>query len=81
MKDHPVEKPISLMEELITRLCLPGYVVLDPMCGSASTLVSAIKRGCNPIGFELDERYFNISIKNVSDALRMKDAGKADLVR
>jgi ParB/RepB/Spo0J family partition protein len=80
-KDHPVEKPTSLLEEIISRFCLPGHVILDPMSGSGSTLVAAVRRGCNPIGFELDERYYNICVKNVSEILKIKDAGKMDLAR
>ena len=79
-KDHPVEKPVSLLEEVIGRFCLPGHVILDPMCGSGSTLVAGIKRGCNPIGFELQEVNYNISINNVSEVLKMKDAGRMDLL-
>jgi DNA modification methylase len=50
------------------------------MCGSGSTLVAGIKRGCNPIGFELQEVNYNISINNVSEVLKMKDAGRMDLL-
>ena len=79
-KDHPVQKPLGLMEELIGRLCLPGQVILDPMCGSGTTGVAAIKKGCNPILFELEEKYYNVALTNMADVLNMKDAGKLDLV-
>lgn len=79
-REHPSEKPIALMEELISRLCLPGYVVLDPMCGCGSTLVAALKRACIPIGFEIDETYYEKAVVNVVNALQFKDAGKADLI-
>ncbi len=79
-REHPSEKPILLMEELITRLCLPGYVILDPMCGTGATLVAAIKRACMPIGFELDPKYFEIAVANVAKAMQFKDAGQADLI-
>jgi site-specific DNA-methyltransferase (adenine-specific) len=77
-KDHPVEKPVALLEEIISRFCFIGSVILDFMCGSGSTLVAAIRRGCNPIGFELNEKHYNTSIINLSEALKMKDAGELD---
>ena len=79
-KLHPVQKPLPLMEDLITRMCLPGHNILDFMCGSGTTLVAAIKSGCIPIGFELDPHRYPIAIDNVSDALKMKDSGRMDLI-
>lgn len=73
-KDHPTEKPVELMEELITRLCLPGHVVLDPMCGSGSTLVACLRRSMFPVGFEINESYYNIAYTNLSRAMELKDA-------
>ena len=79
-RDHPSQKPSELLEELISRLCLPGHIILDPMCGCGSTLVAALKKGCKPIGFELDLKYHSIAISNVAKAIELKDAGMADLI-
>ncbi len=79
-KEHEVQKPLALMEELISRFALPGHTILDFMCGSGTTAVAAIKRGCTPIGFELLEKNYNTSISRVADALNAKDAGKLELV-
>jgi len=76
-KVHDVQKPVELMEDIIERLCLPGHMILDPMCGSGTTLVAAIKRGCRCIGFELSERHYNTAVSRVADALRLKDSGAA----
>ena len=80
-KDHPVQKPLPLMEDIVGRFCLPGYTILDPMCGSGTTIVAAIKRGCNAIGFDLDDRYYNMALNNVSEALKIKDGGLIDSLR
>lgn len=79
-KDHPVQKPLTLMEDLIRRFCLPGHIILDPFAGAGTTLVAGMKCGCNPIGFELDENYYNTCLNNVADCIKKKDAGKLNLV-
>lgn len=80
-KEHPLEKPLTLMEELIGRFCLPGSSILDFMCGSGKTLVAAIKLGVRAYGFEIEKRYYDVAIKNISDALKAKDAGLADNIK
>lgn len=77
-KVHEVQKPLALMEELITVFCLPGSTILDFMCGSGTTICAAIKRGCRAYGFELSEQRHLIAINRVANALKMKAGGKAD---
>lgn len=54
-KRHPTEKPVSLSYKHITNTTDPGDLVLDPMCGSGSTLVAAKRAGRRAIGIEIDE--------------------------
>lgn len=79
-KEHPVQKPLALMEDLISRFCLPGHRILDFMAGSCTTGVAAIKRGCNPTCFELDEEKYHVGLSRMADVLNAKDAGKLELV-
>ena len=51
---HLAQKPIKLMQALIELTTTPGQVVLDPFCGSGSTLVAAKSLSRSYIGFELD---------------------------
>lgn len=55
---HPTQKPVSLLEYIITGLTNEGDVVLDCFAGSASTLVACHRLGRRGIGFELNEEYF-----------------------
>ena len=48
----PMQKPLALLELLIHACCPPGGRVLDPMCGSGTTLVAAANTGRRAIGFD-----------------------------
>lgn len=63
---HPTIKPIKLMEYLLKLITPPnGGIVLDPFCGSGSTLVAARNLGINAIGIELQEEYCEIARKRI----------------
>jgi len=54
---HPTEKPVEVLQPLIEALCPAGGLVLDPFCGSGSTLVAARRCGRAFTGMELDYRH------------------------
>ena len=60
-KVHPTEKPVELMEVLITNSSQEGELVFDPFMGSGTTGVACLNTNRNFIGIELDEHYFNIA--------------------
>jgi site-specific DNA-methyltransferase (adenine-specific) len=51
---HVAQKPVKLLQALIELTTLPGQLVLDPFCGSGSTLVAAKSANREYIGFEID---------------------------
>ena len=54
---HPTQKPISILRPFIDTFCQPGGIVLDPFCGSGSTLVAASASRRDYIGIELEGRH------------------------
>lgn len=55
-KIHPFQKPLELLDFLITQSTDRGQVVYDPFAGSAATLLAAKKSGRSGVGCELNEK-------------------------
>lgn len=64
--EHPTQKPLELMRILVGYSCPKGGLLVDPFCGSGSTLVAAKSLGRNAIGIEIEEKYCEISAKRLS---------------
>jgi site-specific DNA-methyltransferase (adenine-specific) len=54
---HPTQKPVAALRPLIESFTRPGQLVLDPFCGSGSTLIAAKMLGRDWLGIELDARH------------------------
>ena len=65
---HQTEKPVELIKKLseVTRV---GTTILDPFMGSGTTGVACVQTGRNFIGIEIDQQYFDVAAKRISDAL------------
>lgn len=52
---HPSVKPVELMRWLVRLVTPPDGVVLDPFCGSGTTLVAAVHEGFDAVGIDRDD--------------------------
>lgn len=57
-KIHPTQKPLKILKELIEIFTDEGDVVIDPCCGSGSTLVASKELKRNSFGFEIDKHFY-----------------------
>lgn len=70
--EHPTQKPVRLMRELVGLFTSPGQVVLDPYMGSGTTGVACMETGRKFIGIEIEPRYFEIACRRLEDAQRQE---------
>jgi site-specific DNA-methyltransferase (adenine-specific) len=71
--DHSTVKPIRLMERLINlftpkpSIVKEDVIVIDPFMGSGTTGVACKKTGRKFVGFEIDEKSFEIAVKRIRE--------------
>lgn len=58
---HPAKFPESMIQEFIEFFTKRGQVVLDPMAGTGSTLIAALRTGRIGYGIELNQEYAEIA--------------------
>lgn len=78
--DHPTVKPVALMEWLVRMVTPPGGTVLDPFCGSGTTMVAAERLGFDGIGIDRDDddKYLAIARHRVRHASELEyEAGQS----
>ncbi len=64
-KHHPAPFPLELANRLVRMFSFVGDTVLDPFCGSGTTMVAALSAGRNSIGVEIDPEYSRMVARNL----------------
>lgn len=62
-KHHPAPFPVELAKRLVRMFSFVGDTVLDPFCGSGTTMVAALRSGRNSIGIEIDPEYCRMAAR------------------
>ena len=65
--NHPTQKPVSLMERIVSISTNEGDVVLDGCMGSGSTGVACLNLCRDFIGFEIDKGFYDIAKRRISE--------------
>lgn len=71
--DHPCPFPEEIPYRLISLYSYKGDTVLDPFCGSGQTLKVARNLDRNYVGYDIIERYVELSKKRVNENLSIRD--------
>lgn len=67
-REHPTQKPVALLRDLMAVVSPADGTVLDPFMGSGSMGVVAIQHGRRFIGIEANAEYFDIACRRISEA-------------
>ena len=62
-ESHKACFPIALVDEGIKNFCPPGGVIIEPFCGTGTTVISAEKMGCTSHLMELDPKYCDVAVR------------------
>lgn len=74
---HPTQKPLALLERIISASTQPGALILDPFMGSGTTGVAAIKLNRKFVGIDIESSYVELAAKRISAMLK-KNKAKED---
>ena len=56
-RNHPAPFPLKLATRLVRMFSFHGDTVLDPFCGTGTTMIAALRYGRNSIGIDIDPEY------------------------
>lgn len=70
---HPTVKPVALVADAIKDCSKRNKLVLDPFCGSGTTLIAAERTGRKACGMEIDPHYVDVAVRRWQ-AITGKDA-------
>ena len=68
-REHVTQKPVALLQALLSVVGTDRLTVLDPFMGSGSSLVAAREAGHRAIGIEIEEHYCEIAANRLSQGV------------
>ena len=68
--EHPTEKPVPLMMDLVADFTQPGQTICDPFMGSGTTGVACVALGRSFVGIEQNERWFDLACRRIEEAYK-----------
>ena len=80
-KNHPAIFPEQLAHDHIISWSNEHDIVLDPMCGSGTTLIAAIKTNRRFIGIDISQEYCNLARNRVNTLLEQTTLDFGDNIK
>lgn len=81
--EHPTIKPVECIKNHIIKTTKEEAIILDPFLGSGTTAVACKETNRQYIGFEIDEKYFNIAKDRLNGITqqerKIKDKGQLSI--
>lgn len=71
---YPTQKPILLLEKIIAISTNEGDLVLDPFCGSGTTLVASLLKNRNFIGIDINPDAISLAQERLSNPVKTESA-------
>lgn len=68
-KIHPTERPIEMIQDVLSTFCLPGARVLVPLLGSGNTLLACSNLHLTGLGFDIGKEFRDSYIVKVEQGL------------
>jgi DNA modification methylase len=65
---YPTQKPLALLDVLVRACCPPGGLVVDPCCGSGTTLVAAVVAGRRAMGLDISPAAVAVATARLASA-------------
>jgi DNA modification methylase len=62
-RNHPAPFPLELASRLIRMFSFHGDTVLDPFCGTGTTMIASLRHGRNGIGIDIDLEYCRMAAR------------------
>jgi len=62
-KNHPAPFPLKLASRLVRMFSFHGDTVLDPFCGTGTTMIASLRYGRNSIGIDIDPEYCRMAAR------------------
>ncbi|MBN1269138.1 MAG: site-specific DNA-methyltransferase [Kiritimatiellae bacterium] len=64
-REHPAPFPVELAQRLVRMFSFTGDTVLDPFCGTGTTILAALQWGRNSVAYEIDPQYAALAAKRI----------------
>jgi len=67
---HPTQKPLDIIERMVTISSNRGDTVIDPFLGSGTTLAACYRLGRSGVGIEISEEYCQLSVERLEKEIQ-----------